>query len=155
MPAQQADSPQPRRPVFRPARLIEAAQAFIQIEASGGIVLVIAGLVALTWVNSPWGSSYETFWHSEIGFNAGSLRIGGDFRHAINDGLMTLFFFVVGLEIKRELRHGELSSVRRALLPVAAALGGMAVPAAIYLGLQKSRMDFGDYVLRTGIGEVQ
>jgi NhaA family Na+:H+ antiporter len=89
--------------------------------------------VALCWVNSPWGASYEDFWHTKVVFESGWLHINADLRHAVNDGLMTAFFFVVGLEIKRELVHGELSSPRRALLPAASAVGGMIAPALIYV----------------------
>jgi NhaA family Na+:H+ antiporter len=119
--------------IFRPLRVVEAAQAFIRIEASSGIVLVAAALAAMVWVNSPWGDSYADFWHSEISLHTPVFSIDEDLVHLVNDGLMTLFFFLVGLEIKRELVHGELSSPRRALLPAAAALGGMVAPALIYL----------------------
>jgi NhaA family Na+:H+ antiporter len=100
---------------------------------------VLGGLAALAWVNSPWGSSYEEIWHTHVALDVGSIHLDTDLRHAINDGLMTAFFFVVGLEIKRELVHGELSSARRALLPAAAALGGMVLPAAIYVSFNIGR----------------
>ncbi|MCP4846122.1 MAG: Na+/H+ antiporter NhaA [Actinomycetia bacterium] len=111
---------------------------FLGIEAAAGIVLVAATVVALVWANSPWSAGYQDFWHSEIEFSVGgwfSLEHGGhpltliDF---VNDVLMVLFFFVVGLEIKRELVAGELRERRAALLPAVAALGGMVVPALIF-----------------------
>jgi NhaA family Na+:H+ antiporter len=110
--------------------MIQAAQAFVQLEASSGIALLLAAVAALVWAN--WGGSYADFWHRAIVLDASAFRIDLDLRHAVNDGLMTLFFFLMGLEIKRELVHGELSEPRRALLPAAAALGGMLVPAALY-----------------------
>ena len=108
------------------------AQAFVQTEASGGIVLLIAAGAALIWANSPWDQSYFDLWHARLSLDLSIFAIEEDLGHLVNDGLMTVFFFVVGLEIKRELLHGELASPRRAALPVAAALGGMAVPALIY-----------------------
>ena len=118
--------------VFHPSRIIEAAQAFVAVEASSGIVLMAAALLGMLWVNSPLGDSYNDLWHSQVAVRTGIFAIEEDLRHLTNDGLMTLFFFLVGLEIKRELVHGELSQPRRAMLPAVAALGGMAAPALIY-----------------------
>ncbi|HEX7167375.1 MAG TPA: Na+/H+ antiporter NhaA [Acidimicrobiales bacterium] len=101
-----------------------AVREFLATEAAGGAVLVVAAGAALVWANSPWPSSYDDVWHTELPLL--------DLRHWVNDGLMALFFFVVGVEVKRELVVGELSTRRRATLPVVAAAGGMAVPAAIY-----------------------
>jgi len=108
---------------------------FIGTEAAGGIALVIAAAVALAWANSPWNGSYDAFWHSRVTLGFGVFRIDEDLRHFVNDGLMALFFFVVGLEIKRELVHGELSDRRVAALPVFAAIGGMAIPALLFLAI--------------------
>ncbi len=119
-----------RRFVVR--RFVRPAQRFAAIEASGGIVLLIGALVALAWVNSPWDHSYYELWETELALDLHLFEIHQHLGHAVNDGLMVLFFFVVGLEIKRELVSGELSSPRRAILPVAAALGGMLGPALIY-----------------------
>ena len=118
------------------ARLVaRPVREFMDTEAAGGIVLLATTLVALIWANSPAGGSYERFWSTEFSLQVGSFRISDDLRHLINDGLMTVFFFVVGLEIKRELVAGELNDVRRAALPAICALGGMVVPALIFLAM--------------------
>ena len=105
----------------------------ISAEAAGGLALVLAAVVALVWANSPVGSSYQAFWGYELRIGAGTLSITEDLQHWVNDGLMALFFFVVGLEIKRELVRGELRRPRAAALPVVAALGGVALPALLFL----------------------
>ena len=110
-------------------------QSFLAVEAGGGIMLVIATVVALVWANSPWAASYETIFHSHLVVELGSFHYDESLVHVINDGLMTLFFFVVGLEIKREWVAGELRDRSAAVLPAVAALGGMVVPAAIYAAL--------------------
>jgi NhaA family Na+:H+ antiporter len=117
---------------FSPQRVVRAAQAFIAVEASSGIVLLLAAVVALAWANSPWSDAYFDLWHTTLSIDIQVAQIEEDLQHWVNDGLMTLFFFVVGLEIKRELARGELSNPHRALLPAAAALGGMIAPALIY-----------------------
>jgi NhaA family Na+:H+ antiporter len=121
--------------LFVRGRIVDAARSFVQIEASGGIVLLLAALAALVWANSPWSDEYVELWHTAISVDLGIVEVSEDLRHWVNDGLMTIFFFLMGLEIKRETVHGELSSPRRAVLPIAAAAGGMAVPAAIYVAL--------------------
>ena len=108
------------------------AQAFVRTEASGGIVLLAATLLALLWANSPWDDRYFDLWNARLSLDVALFRIDEDLLHLVNDGLMAIFFFVVGLEIKRELLHGELASPRKAALPVAAAVGGMVAPALIY-----------------------
>jgi NhaA family Na+:H+ antiporter len=110
-------------------------QRFIEAESAGGIVLIAAAAVALAWANSPWGGSYDDLWGAYLEFDLNFTVVREDLGHFVNDAVMAVFFFVVGLEIKRELLHGELASMRRAMLPVAAALGGMAVPALIYAAL--------------------
>ncbi|MBI2767402.1 MAG: Na+/H+ antiporter NhaA [Chloroflexi bacterium] len=117
---------------FLAERLLRPAQAFVQTEASSGIVLLAGALAALAWVNSPWDASYRDLWQTHLGLETGLFSIGFELRDAVNDGLMAIFFFLVALEIKRELLHGELSSPRKAALPVAAAVGGMVVPALVY-----------------------
>lgn len=113
--------------------LLKPINDFLHKEASGGILLIIFTVIALAWANSPWSDSYHDLWHTYISFNAGSLALKLSFHHWINDGLMVIFFFVVGLEIKRELLVGELSSFKKASLPVAGAIGGMLIPALIYV----------------------
>jgi NhaA family Na+:H+ antiporter len=109
---------------------------FIDREVAGGVLLLLATAAALIWANSAWADGYQNFWHAEIELTVGpwhlpELSVG----HFVNDALMALFFFVVGLEIKRELVTGDLSSFRAAALPAIGALGGMIVPAALYLTL--------------------
>jgi len=106
---------------------------FLETEAAGGIVLLVAAVVALVWANSPWSGSYEALWHTDLSVGLGRFVVGDDLRHWVNDGLMALFFFVVGLEIKRELVHGDLRDPRVAAIPAIAAVGGMAVPALLFL----------------------
>lgn len=120
------------KPVAR--RIARPLRTFLRTEAGGGVVLLGATIVALIWVNSPVGHSYDSFWETEIGL-FGRATVVADLRHWVNDALMTLFFFVVGLEIKRELVAGELNEVRKAALPALAALGGMIAPACVFLAL--------------------
>ncbi len=110
-------------------------ERFVHIEASSGIVLLAAAVVAVVWANSPWHATYEHLWEKSIGLQLGGLTLAAPLHFLINDGLMVVFFFVVGLEIRRETHGGELSEVRRAILPVAAAVGGMIVPALLYLAV--------------------
>jgi NhaA family Na+:H+ antiporter len=121
------------RPV--PRFVVQPLQAFLQQETSGAALLLGAAAVALVWANSPWSASYEAAWSTRLAIRIGSSALDLDLRHWVNDGLMTLFFFVVGLEIKRELATGELRYPRAAVLPVVAAVGGMAVPALLYLAI--------------------
>lgn len=111
---------------------------FIQREIASGVLLLIATAAALIWVNSPWGASYGDFWHTELELVVGSWELHLSLAHFVNDGLMALFFFVVGLEIKRELTTGDLSEPKDAALPAIAALGGMVVPALIFFALNSS-----------------
>jgi NhaA family Na+:H+ antiporter len=115
--------------------LLQPLHAFLSAETAGGILLLAATLVALAWANSPWGYSYDLFWHTKVGIDFGSFGHSMSLGHWVNDGLMAVFFVLVGLEIKREVLIGELASARRAALPVAAAVGGMIVPALIYFAL--------------------
>ena len=109
------------------------SQRFARQAASGGIVLLICTILALLWRNLPGGEGYVHFWETELSLSLGAWTLSESLVHWINDGLMTIFFFVVGLEIKRELMTGELASPRRAAFPVTAAIGGMLAPALIYL----------------------
>jgi NhaA family Na+:H+ antiporter len=115
--------------------LLSPIERFLTIEAASGILLLLASAVALLWANSPWHAGYENLWHTPIGLRFGAFHFEHDLHFWINDGLMVVFFFVVGLEIRRELHAGELSELRRAALPAFAALGGMVVPAALFLVL--------------------
>ena len=125
------------RPLREPAYLVRALRApiqhFIHTEEMGAGVLLLATAAALGWANSPWSDAYVDFWHTYISFDIHIFAISENLEHLVNEGLMAVFFFVVGLEIKRELLHGELSSARKAALPVVAAVGGMATPALIYV----------------------
>lgn len=112
-------------------------ERFIENETSGSLLLLAATIVALVWANSPWSASYFALWKFPLNIGLHPL-FSMDLHHWIDDGLMVLFFLVVGLEIKREIVKGELSSLAQAALPLAAALGGMIVPALIYLGFDHS-----------------
>lgn len=114
-------------------KLLNPIQEFMHAEASSGIVLIICAIIALAWANSPLAYYYHYLWHTHIKFDFGGYVLDYSLHHWINDGLMVIFFFVVGLEIKRELLVGELSTLKKAALPVAGALGGMILPAIIYL----------------------
>jgi Na+:H+ antiporter, NhaA family len=105
---------------------------FIHDEAFGGILLLVCAFTALIWANSPWGATYDALWATELTLGTVHFHLTESLHHWVNDGLMAIFFFVVGLEIKRELLVGELASPRRAALPAIAALGGVLVPAVIY-----------------------
>jgi NhaA family Na+:H+ antiporter len=115
--------------------LIRPFQEFAAREASGGILLLLCTLAALIWVNSPWASIYEALWHTKLTIGLAGYALDHDLHFWVNDGLMAIFFFVVGLEIKRELLVGELASVRQAALPILGALGGVIAPALIYTAL--------------------
>jgi Na+:H+ antiporter, NhaA family len=104
---------------------------FVHAEVSGSILLLASTVVALAWANSPWRESYDHLLHTKIGLTWGAHSFALSVHAWVNDGLMVLFFFVVGLEIKREVVVGHLSSLRLAILPASAALGGILLPAAI------------------------
>ncbi len=116
-------------------RVLAPLRNFLHTEASGGLLLLAAAVVALVWVNSPFGESYTALWETPLAVRLGDVGFSKSLHFWINDGLMAVFFFVVGLEIKREVLIGELRSPRRALLPIAAALGGAVVPAVIFLAV--------------------
>jgi len=113
-------------------KFLRPFQAFLHAEASGGILLLICTVIALVWANSPFAENYFNLWHTYISIHISDFVLSYSLHHWINDGLMAIFFFVVGLEIKREFLVGELSSARKAALPVAGALGGMLFPALLY-----------------------
>jgi NhaA family Na+:H+ antiporter len=127
-------TPDPRH--LRPApihRLTAPVRRFLHIEAASGAVLLACAVVALVVANSPLGHGFHQFWQTPLGVTLNGWELVKPLEWWVNDGLMTVFFFVVGLEIKRELAVGELNSPRKAALPVVAAVGGMVVPAGVYL----------------------
>ena len=113
--------------------LITPFERFFSLEAGTGVFLLFAALVALFWANSPWSDLYYKILHTTIGLNLGGWALSFSLHHWVNDALMVIFFFVVGLEIKRELSMGELADPKKAALPIFAAIGGMLVPALFYL----------------------
>ncbi len=116
-----------------PKNFVRPLIRFSQVEASSGIVLLAAAVVAIFWANSRWSETYFAILDTHLTIAIGSFHFDESVLHLINDGLMAIFFFVVGLEIKRELVHGDLRDPRTAALPVMAGLGGMIVPALIYI----------------------
>jgi NhaA family Na+:H+ antiporter len=120
-------------------RALAPVERFLAIEASSGILLIVVTAVALIWANSPWHHAYEALWHLPLGVRLGPLAFERDLHFWINDGLMTVFFLVVGLEIRREIHRGELRELRRAALPLAAAVGGMIAPACLFAALNLGR----------------
>ena len=116
-------------------RVMRPFQRFTKTESSGGIVLLACTAVALAWANSPWADSYHHLWETPVTVGLPGRGLTLSLHHWINDGLMAVFFFLVGLEIKREMLVGELASARQAALPIAGAIGGMVVPAGIYAAL--------------------
>ncbi|MCE9668629.1 Na+/H+ antiporter NhaA [Myxococcus stipitatus] len=146
-PSLPSSPPEAWEPLLRIARLAtRPLERFLRIEAASGILLLVSAAVALAWANSPWAESYTHLWHTPVGVRVGSFTFERSLEWLVNDGLMVIFFFVVGMEIRRELHHGELSEWRRAALPAAAALGGMLAPAALYLlfaGAPETRSGWG------------
>ncbi|MEQ1700025.1 MAG: Na+/H+ antiporter NhaA [Ilumatobacteraceae bacterium] len=108
---------------------------FLHTEAAGGALLVLAAVVAMAWANSPWKGAYHSLWDSKAAIEIAGHGLSLDLRHWVNDGLMAIFFLIVGLEIKREVTSGHLAGRRAATLPIAAALGGMIIPAGLYLAI--------------------
>ncbi len=116
-------------------RAFAALERFLHIEAASGMVLLTAAAVALIWANSPFVDNYHALWHLPVSLGIGRFTFSQSLHFIINDVLMTIFFLVVGMEIRREIHEGALSSLRQASLPLVAASGGVIVPALIYLGL--------------------
>jgi NhaA family Na+:H+ antiporter len=114
--------------------VVQTTLRFVEVEAAGGIVLVIAAVIAMAWANLDF-HSYDSFWHTHVKLDLAIWSFDQSLQHVVNDVLMVVFFLVVGSEIKREVTHGELRSPRQAALPIFAALGGMLVPAAVYAAL--------------------
>lgn len=129
---------------WRPAvaaaqRMLAPVERFLAVEASSGIVLLVVSGLALVLANSPWAGGFAHLWEAPLGLTVGSFQFERPLHFWVNDGLMTIFFFVVGLEIRREVHHGELSELKRAALPLVAALGGMLAPALIFLAVNAGR----------------
>lgn len=123
------------RPQILAERAFATLQRFLHVEAVSGIVLLMAAALALLWANSPFAASYHALWHLELSVGLGDFAVSRSLHFLINDALMTVFFLVVGMEIRREIHEGALSELDQAALPVTAAAGGIIVPAAIYLSL--------------------
>ena len=123
--------PRPKRAIAA----IDPVRRFLDTEEGGGFALLAGSVVALIWVNVFGIAGYESFWHTELKIGIGDVAITEDLAHWVNDGLMTLFFFLISLEIKREVVTGDLRHPRRAALPVIAAAGGVVVPILIYLAI--------------------
>lgn len=135
----QFPAPSPHIPPLQRVSM-KASSAFVRmlhIEAMSGIVLLIAAAIALIWANSPWAASYFATWHAPLALTLGPWTWSTDLHFFVNDVLMTIFFLVVGMEIRREMYNGALADVRQALLPIIAALGGVVVPALIYVALAR------------------
>jgi len=116
--------------------IVNPLKRFLHIESASGVLLLLTTLTALILANSPFSEGFLAFWKIPIEFRVGPLHMSHSLQHWINDGLMTVFFFVIGLEVKRELVIGELRDFKQAAFPIAAALGGMIVPALVYIFLQ-------------------
>jgi len=129
--------PAPTLPVAQVQQWLAPVTRFLHVEASSGVVLLACTAIALATANSPLAGWFFGLWKTPVSLSMGGFTLSGDLGHlVINDGLMTIFFFVVGLEVKREIMHGEFRDPMKALLPVFAALGGVLMPAAIFLALQ-------------------
>ncbi len=118
--------------------ILEPVSSFMKRESTSGTLLLAAAVLALVWVNSPWSETYQNLWHQDLTIGVAGRSLNKTLHFWINDGLMAMFFFVVGLELKREIIGGELSSPKKALLPFAAAIGGMAIPASIFYLINNS-----------------
>ncbi|WP_141384117.1 Na+/H+ antiporter NhaA [Nitrobacter winogradskyi] len=116
-------------------RAFNTLHQFLHVEAVSGIVLLVAAIVALVWANSPLAQSYHDLWHLPLSIGLGSFVYAQSLHFWVNDALMTVFFLVVGMEIRREIHEGALSKLNQAVLPIAAAIGGVIAPALIYVAL--------------------
>src|SRR5207245_3068213 len=137
-PEAEASAPEAQRAPFlgRTAwarNLAAPVRDFLSTETGSAAMLLAAAVVALVWANSPWSDSYESVWRTNLSIRVGGGAVATDLRHWVNEGVMTFFFLVVGLEAKREFDMGELRERRRLAIPAMAAVGGMAVPVAGHL----------------------
>jgi len=122
------------KPIIKPVnkKLTTLFTEFVNNEQSSGIVLILCTVIAIVIANSPFGKAFVDFWHIKLGFETGGIALNQSLEHWVNDGLMAIFFLLIGLEIEREIYIGELSDLKSASLPIIAAIGGMAVPALFY-----------------------
>jgi NhaA family Na+:H+ antiporter len=123
---------------LHPKRVVDTFPEFLKDEAASGKLILITTVLALIAINSPLKDVYEQLWQNHLSIGLESWSLSLDLRHWINEGLMAIFFLVVGLEIKREIVHGELQDIKKAILPIGAAIGGMIVPALFYLAINHS-----------------
>jgi Na+/H+ antiporter NhaA len=121
-----------------PVRFVEPLQKFLATESGSAGLLLLATLVAILWANSPWSDAYKSIWSADLVVQIGRHGLDMDLAHWVNDGLMVIFFFVIGLEIRREMSIGELTERRRLILPAVGALGGLIIPVLVYLALNPS-----------------
>jgi Na+/H+ antiporter NhaA len=117
------------------AQLAAPLRSFLATEAGSAGLLLAAAVLALLWANSPWSDTYESLWHTQFLIRLGEHQLNMDLEHWLNDGLMAVFFFVVGLEVRREVSVGELTERRRLIIPCIAAIGGLLVPAVLYVAV--------------------
>lgn len=147
------NKPPVKRKMTRTQVLAERAFAsferFLHIEAVSGIVLLLAAAIALIWANSPIADTYHNVWHALLSIKLGGIEFTQSLHFWINDILMTFFFLVVGMEIRREIHEGALSNVKQALLPIVAAIGGVLVPALIYLGFNSQPIHLQGWAIPT------
>ncbi|ETS13375.1 Na+/H+ antiporter NhaA [Bartonella quintana] len=123
----------PNRASLVTNRAFSALEGFLHVEAFSGIVLLLAAAAALIFANSQYASVYESLWHTPLGFNFGHFTLSWDLHFWVNDALMTVFFLVAGMEIRREIHEGALADFKQAILPIVSAIGGVCFPALIYL----------------------
>ncbi|WP_147822442.1 Na+/H+ antiporter NhaA [Salidesulfovibrio onnuriiensis] len=126
-------------------KILRPFEAFARMQAAGGLVLMVATIAALVWANSPWSESYFALWQTKLTVGLGHWQLSKESIHWINDGLMAVFFFLVGLEIKREVLVGGLSTPRQTIMPIAAAVAGMVVPALIFVAFNAGKESLGGW----------
>jgi Na+/H+ antiporter NhaA len=128
----------PARQRYLLAQLSRPLGQFLRTESGSAGILLAAAVVALVWANSPWSHAYEQWGATPVSLRIGGLAVAADLAHVVNDGIMALFFFVIGLEVRREFSMGELTVRRRAVVPLVAGLGGMVAPALVYLAVNRT-----------------
>src|SRR5690554_2338720 len=121
-----------------PTQLLSPFQKFVRLQSASGILLLVTTIIAMGWANSPFADSYADFWNYEIGFSSDSINLTKPLLLWVNDGLMAIFFFLIGLEIKREFLIGELNSTKKVMFPLFGALGGIALPVFLFVVLNQN-----------------